>query len=197
MQPIIRSITGNADINFEVKFRAELTLFEPFKKFPGGVYGHGQKAFVAKAAAAREGCNYLIYMVDADDTSPQRHNDIAGEILSGFGALKKPEVGCVACIPVSASEAWMLADKEAWRKLTGHEVANLPGKPEELWGEKRDPSSNRPHNIFARICAQEELADSSETRSLLAAHIDPGTLRRSCPASFTHFADMLLKPHKS
>ena len=197
MQPLIRAVTGELNIDFEVKLRGELTLFRPLKAIPRGVTGHGEKAFIAKAAAAREECGILIYMVDADDTSAKRHNEIASEIISGFDAFPEPNIGCVACIPVSASEAWMLADKGAWARLTGADVPNLPGKPEEIWGEKHDPASNRPHNFFARICQQEAISDCSDTRAKLAALIDPAILRKTCPVSFTHFSDMLLKPHVS
>lgn len=197
MQPLIRAVTGHPNIDFEVKLRGELTLFKPLKSIPGGVTGHGEKAFIAKAAAARAECETLIYMVDADDTSAKRHREIASEIVAGFNAFSAPNVGCVACIPVSASEAWMLGDKEAWARLTGANVANLPGKPEEIWGEKHDPDSNRPHNFFARICKQQGVSDCSDTRAKLAALINPAILRVTCPVSFTHFADMLLRPHVS
>lgn len=197
VQPLVRSITGEASITFEIKRRGELTLFKPLKSIPNGVSGHGKKAFIAKAAAVREECGILIYMVDADDTSPRRHKEIASEIIAGFDAFSDPSVGCVACIPVSASEAWMLADKQAWNALTGAVVENLPGNPEQIWGEKDDPNSNRPHNYFARICQQESVEDCSDTRAQLAALIDPALLRATCPLSFPPFADMLLAPRVS
>lgn len=194
MQPIIRQFEKYEQAEFEVKYRSSLTLLSPTKRIPAQVVGHGQKAFMAKSAAIREECDIVVFMVDADDTTAQRHKEIFEQIINGFNAFPNDAVGCVACIPASASEAWLLADQAAWDSLCGKRVENLPQTPESIWGAKSDPKSDRPHNYFARICIQEGHEDNRDTRAQLGKLINIKTLHALCPVSFVSFHNMINDP---
>jgi hypothetical protein len=90
---------------------------------------------------------------------------------------------------MSASEAWLLADANAWKQIGLGDCSGLPGNRAELiWGVKGDPAGNRPHEYFARICDKATLTDSIPTRSRLADLIAPTTLKLNCPVSFAPFA---------
>lgn len=190
LQPLVRAVLGPT-VDFEVKTRSSLF------RIPGSpkpATGHGDKSYLAKRAAALEGCDLVIFMVDADSASKKRHQDVVGEIVAGFDAYQDQNVGCIACVPLSASEAWLLSDVSAWNVVSGVSVTGLPNQPETIWGARDNPNGDHPHQFFSRICNLAVLDDNSETRRALSERIDLSTIRQRCPISFVAFERSLNNP---
>lgn len=189
LQPIVISALGEAP-SFEVRRRIELQLLskDPNRRsLPGG---HGAKAYLAKRAAVTEGFDLLVFMVDADSPTIGDWRRIVTEVEAGF-ALIDDDVRCVACVPMSASESWLLADPAAWVAVTGYTGAGLPARPERIWGERDDPNANHPHRYFARICHAAGVDDGREIRMLIADAIDLQSARARCPRSMEPFLTAL------
>jgi hypothetical protein len=67
----------------------------------------------------------------------------------------------------------------------------LPGKPEELWGNSRNPDSNHPKCYFSRVLEHFHLENDRDTYAQIAENSDIGTLKGRCPVGFGQFcADM-------
>lgn len=192
MQPLIRSIKGQ-EVSISIRKRRDLTLLPKVeKKFKPLPSGHGAKALMAKLAAVIGKYDAVIFMVDADTTDVARWKEIQQEILTGFSCIEGQAVG-IACVPMSASESWLLADAQAWSTITNRTNLHLPSRPEEVWGARNDPTACHPHRMFANLCEQAGESDGHKIRLLLAEQIDLPTLRKNCPVSFEAFYDSLLK----
>lgn len=161
-------------------------LKPPSKKHQPLPGRHGDKALTARLKAKIEQYDLVVFMADADSKDDQDWREHYDCILDGF---KKIADGppAVACLPKSASESWLLADAKAWRELGLTALNELPNEPEELSGQRNNPASNHPHQIFTRICAKASVADSRETRVEIFRHSEPKTLQQKCPVSFAAF----------
>ncbi len=148
--------------------------------------GHGVKALAAWIKAKIEGYDAVIFMADADspdDRNWRRHHD---QIRDGF-SREKGGPAAVVCLPKSASESWLLADKQAWLAigLSGPDI--LPDAPERIWGQRDGPDGNHPHRAFARVCAAANVDDCRETRVDIAERSTAVAVGASCPLSFGAF----------
>lgn len=189
LQPLVTAALGTVP-RFEVRRRVELQILnrDPSKrKLPGG---HGTKAYLAKRAAVTEGFDLLVFMADADSPDIGDWKRIVGEIEAGFALINGP-TRCVACVPMSASESWLLADPAAWVAVTGHGAA-LPVKPEQIWGRRDDPVANHPHRYFARTCDTAGINDDRETRARISEATDIRVAREKCPQSMEPFLTALV-----
>ncbi len=186
LQPLIRSIKG-PDVEMIVRRRSDLTILPKDAK---GLLpmppGHGAKALIAMRAAVLGSYDAVVFMVDADTTDIGRWKEIERQIFDGFSRVANAVVG-IACIPMSTSESWLLADIKAWTTLTGASGLPLPSKPEEIWGKRDDPKANHPHQLFARICVQAGQGDDHSTRRYIAELMDAEAICRACPISFVPF----------
>ena len=149
--------------------------------------GHGAKALLCKLRANLGNYDVVVFMADADSNQRSVWRKKREEILSGFS--KEPRGAGVACVPMSTSESWLLADPDAWRQIGLYDTSGLPRRPEVIWGRRRDPLSNHPHPFFQRLCVKAAVQDSRATRVLLAAGSKLEVWRRRCPISFRQFAD--------
>lgn len=146
--------------------------------------GHGAKALAAKLAAAREGFHVVVFMVDTDSPEKAIWRKIRDEILTGFARVDNGVIG-LACVPMSASESWLLADTEAWCGLGLMDLQSLKeDSPETIWGARNDPQGNHPHRFFTRVCVAASVEDCLETRLTLAEESNLDTIARRCPVSF-------------
>jgi len=185
MQPIVRRSLGKAS-DFTVRKRVEL------QSFPGNPNGrrlpagHGAKAYLAKRAAVTGGYDLLIFMADADSTDQRDWRRIVGEIEAGF-ALLESDIRCIACVPMSASESWLLADHGAWATVASYDGGGLPAHPERIWGARDDPTGNHPHRLFYRICEAAGLPDGRDTRVRIATATALDVARARCPMSMEPF----------
>ena len=117
------------------------------------------------------------------------------EIDAGFASVAS-SVARVRATPCRMLEAWALGDREAIRRVRSRRIddADVPARPEVLWGDQRDPTSNHPKCVLTRVLGQEPNARSFED---LARESDPSTLRASCPESFKPFEEELRKAFPS
>lgn len=183
LQPLIRSVLG-MPLEFKIKERSSLIRL---KGEPKPAQGHGGKSYLAKRSASIEGHDVVIFMADADSANSKRYHEIVQEISSGFKAFHDDKVGCIACVPMSASEAWLLADRAAWEAVWGEAVSVLPDHPESIWGNRDDPDGDHPHRYFFRVCSLVSAADNTETRRMISEAMSVDTLRQRCPLSFVQF----------
>ena len=147
--------------------------------------GHGRKALACKLRANGGEYDLVVFMADADSADVQRWRTIRQQILDGFGRVNG--VRSAPCVPISASESWLLGDRQAWTGLGLEDLGILPSHPEGIWGDRKDPDGNHPHQVFRRACVQAEVDDSRSTRVELAEQLNLDTLRESCPISFARF----------
>lgn len=191
MQPLIRAIKG-AGVTLSIRRRRDLVILpRDARQFQPMPAGHGARALLAKRAAALGNFDAVIYMADADSTDVRRWREIEAQIFEGFSRIESAVVG-LACIPMSASESWLLADAAAWQNITGNGALSLPRNPETIWGERDDPDADHPHRYFARICDESNQADGHDVRLRIAQVIDIPTLRNRCAISFEPFYQTLL-----
>jgi hypothetical protein len=62
----------------------------------------------------------------------------------------------------------------------------IPSKPEEVWGDKRNPASDYPKCIMKRLLRRDATADDF---AAVAARSRVDRVRSTCPQSFAPFAD--------
>lgn len=190
LQPVIRLVRPDDTITFIAETRKGLKLqpreISQLRPLPSG---HGAKALFAKRMAIVASYDVVVYLVDADSSDVSRWREIISEVQAGFDALEG-EVACIACVPMSMSESWLLADARAWECCSGA-PQKLPANPESLWGGRDDPDGQHPHRVFAYVCRQAGVDDNSVTRNNLAVATDLQRLAARCPTSFPPFADAL------
>lgn len=190
LQPIVRRSCPAQTLEIRAEKRSGIKIdVQDRRRLQPLPAGHGAKALLAKRTAIVAGCDLVVYMVDCDDTDVRRWREIVAEIEDGFAALNG-DVKCVACVPMSASESWMLSDQNAWHSLFGLDNP-LPARPEMLWGRRDDPAGSHPHRIFARFCHAVGIEDNRDCRLRLAEVIDLDQLKLACPSSFPPFSDSL------
>lgn len=129
-----------------------------------------------------------VVMVDADSNDRRVWERKRLSIVRGFqqaaGAYSSPPVG-VACVPMSTSESWLVADHAALRALNCDDSALTRRAPEALWGP------DHPKEYMER------LFDPRPDRALrvqIAETIAFQTLWDLCPISFRPFNTDLLSP---
>lgn len=91
-------------------------------------------------------------------------------------------------------ECWILGDKKAIEQYYGVEISNkgYTPKPEIIWGDEEDPSSNYPKNYLRRIIQnsdkryQEHIPDQADFVEI-ASYADINTIIKKCPNSFAIF----------
>jgi hypothetical protein len=187
LQCVIRSHFAQ-EIEFIACTRKELIRL-PRREYKPLPRGHGAKALAARFMGEVNKCHFVVYMVDADSPDSARWSEIRVEILDGFS--KFSDSGGIACVPMSASESWLLADDVAWSEVGLDDVSILPRFPEKIWGIYNDPNGNRPHDFFSRVCVASGLPDNRETRVRIAQVTNLSKLRLKCPVSFQAFAQDL------
>lgn len=155
------------------------------KKYQPLPSGHGAKALALKLRAKSEKYDLVVFMADADTKRLNEWRKKREQILDGL--CRVDGVDHVPCVPMSASESWLLADAQAWEKTGLKNQTGLPKQPEKIWGQRRDPKSNHPHQYFSRICVEAGVSDSLETRVQLANLLNCKTVQKTCPNSFVAF----------
>jgi len=135
-------------------------------------------------------CDLVIYMVDADSSDVRRWREIVAEIEAGFDKIDG-DIACVACVPMSASESWLMADADAWNQVMGLSDG-LPTNPETIWGQRNDPQGNHPHQLFGRLCEAAGVRDDRDVRACLGVHSTVDKMSEKCGQSFVPFRDALL-----
>lgn len=159
--------------------------------------GHGVKAERLAIYAARNNYDTARCYVDSDTTDEKEYNRIYRSVKDGIQNSNAP-VQCIPMIPKSMIESWLLGDPEAYRTVFSStpEDPPLPKKPEKVWGQKRDPESNYPKNVLARVLSQYDPPDP-EWGYEIAFHSNPDTMKLRCNLSYSRFyadvQEMLVK----
>ncbi len=184
MQIFLRKLWPDVEaLSFMTIRRTQLGTVPVTKPRPAG---HGEKAYQAMLTAAAEGCGLVVFMVDADTTDSRDWERKRDEIQAGFEAARQNLIG-IACVPMSASESWLMADDVAWQLMGLRDPAILPQRPETIWGPRDDPAGNHPHRYFKRVCDRANQPDNYTTRREIAERSALETLMRRCPVSFAGF----------
>lgn len=186
LQVLLRKIFEKEDVEFILVPRSRLVSLPRSDLKPPAPKGHGEKARISKFRALTDKCDLVVFMLDADTTDISEWKRKRDEVIAGFEAIAG-DVKAVACIPMSASESWILSDSEAWKKVGLTNLSALPKKPEEIWGVRNDPDSGHPHCYFKRICSAANLSDNRETRVDVMTATSLEEVGKKCPASFKAF----------
>lgn len=186
LQPLIRNSIQSAP-EFFVRKRHEIQVQDRGLSSRQRLRGHGVKAFLAKRLAVTSNYDVLIYMADADSNNVQDWRRHVADIEAGFAALQAGAVNCIACVPMSASESWLMSDPSAWAIVADTNVEALPRRPETIWGERDDPEGDHPHRFFSRVCRTVGLEDNRDTRSRIAQAMSLITGQANCPHSMPPF----------
>jgi hypothetical protein len=127
-------------------------------------------ARACRAAKALQ-CDAIVVLVDRDHKSERR-----SELDQGIEGCPQPRAVGVA---TEMLEAWILADPDILREAG----ISLPKKPEELWGDRKDPESNHPKHVLSRVQSalrDKHLYDTMDRWSLTRALGDAPSLRAFC-----------------
>ena len=96
----------------------------------------------------------------------------------------------VAMIPMRMLENWLLADENAFKEAFGDHPKNpkLPTKPEFIWGDEQNPTSEHPKRYLHRVFEQYGASGGTENFVVVANATSIETLKQKCPNSFAPFA---------
>jgi hypothetical protein len=184
LQPIVRRLRKDPGEETGLRMRELVSL--P-RRGPRPLNGLALKAQIAKLRAASEGCAAVILAPDCDSVDPKEHARRVADIDAGFAAMDADVEG-IACVPMGTSEAWLLVDGHSWHALGATDLGRLPRRPEETWGRPHDPESGHPKQVFAKVCEDNDISESSDTRASLAEMCDLAELEKRLPVSFPDFA---------
>jgi hypothetical protein len=188
MQEVVDLVAGQP-LELDGKIRRDLAILpreeRRFKPLP---MGHGAKALASALLAQSVGAEISVFMADADSSDPARTEQIRGEIQAGFEAANEAGIAVkgIACVTMSTSESWLLADANSWFEVAGVSPG-LPKDPELIWGGRSDPDGDHPKHYFYRAALEAGLDDSADTRNRLAAAVTIATVVKKCPHSFAPF----------
>lgn len=193
--PIVRRLVGGK-IELEAQKIANLGRSDGMRRPPG----HGDRAARALALAAAGDFDLLVYVKDVDKEGGRKKSNVErrqtlrnmhDEIDAGFAAVAHAaNVTRVKATPCRMIEAWALGDPVAIARVlrTKRASVKVPSRPEELWGDERDPESNHPKCVLRRVL---DRPPDAETLEEIALEANIATLRTSCPESFEPFADAM------
>lgn len=125
-----------------------------------------------------------------DETHCRKHFEkIHSDVVNGLQAAESTVWRGIPMISLKMIENWLLADKESYRKCFGAAPSNpsLPSKPELIWGEKNNLSSDYPKNYIKRVLEQYYQKPGREIYRNIADEVSIETLRKKCPISFCRF----------
>jgi len=131
--------------------------------------------------AKKTKCRHIAYHQDADG----RYDDVYSRIYECFSEIIKHDYHCLAIVPKEMIESWLLADGNAFSPPV--KQADLPKKPEEIWGAKEDPTGNRPKYYLERVLIGIGQQANRETYADIARNMSIDILLKRCPKSFGQF----------
>ena len=166
-------------------------------RFETPLKGHADRAAKALVIAATSGYSLLVFVKDVDrqpgkkKSARERKKKLSAmhaEIEKGFGRVKDAsDVVRVKATPCRMIEAWALGDADAVATVGGRGAnrAEVPARPEGIWGAEDDPKSLHPKCALRRALGRE--ADAKALQDL-ASEAQPEVLKQTCPESFMPFA---------
>lgn len=163
------------------------------------VDGKGIPALRFSIYALENGYTIGIFYCDTDKTLTGSQKDEANcrkhfekvysDVAQGLRLAGEGHWKGVPMISLKMIECWLLSDKYAYKKCFGAEPkrVKLPSKPELIWGEKNNPSSDYPKNYIKRILEQYHKEPDREVYTNIAEETSLDTLKEKCPISFAKF----------
>ncbi len=149
-------------------------------------HGESETAQLAYDETVRRGCDALVFFRDADnDASGRRTKNLAG--FSAAASRRARPLPAVLGLQINTLEAWLLADAGAFERAFGKPRPQLPRRCEELWGDRRDPASNHPKQVFRRFLSSLQIPRGRTTTTALAMNADLEVVARECPEGFGRF----------
>jgi hypothetical protein len=177
--PLMKKAADTLEMDFHWIKKSELKRTIIHRKKNVAMSVHRKRIKALALTAERDDVSYIAYHNDAD----KEYSKTYGEIKSEFDDLKN--FHCVAIVPKEMIESWLLSDENAYPTIP--ENPKLPSKPEEIWGQIDDKSSNHPYNYFVRVLTQFKLSDNRDTYSRIAENTNIEVLKQRCPISFGQF----------
>lgn len=172
------------------------------KKLPGGakrrapkLRGFERHSFYSTLEALERGADWLVIGTDTDRGKGRRRRKLPEACREKYEQLRhghkkavllRPEaakVGLVCLVPLVKLESWLLADEEAFQKVTGFARGDLPGRPERLYGQ-----TDAKKVLDMMFHGRGQTPPGTGTKSDLAAAARPPVLSRECPVSYPPFA---------
>lgn len=127
-------------------------------------------------------CTGIARHMDADKEGFSKRYEFIVDLLS---EARDQGMKCVPIVPTRMLESWLLADEGSFPSPPTNPT--LPEKPEQIWGAKKDTSSNYPKHYLGRVLAQFHMKPNRVTFAELAGNASVKTLRQKCPESFERF----------
>lgn len=192
VQPVIRNLRPNDTVRFDGR-KVMVLSREGFTELKAGL---AKQASGAYRLAKTLGCDAVVVIHDVDRTQgkpvsqlerERRTAEVRRTIQDGFASVEDGSLATGIGTPCRCIEAWALGDKEAVVSLgaLGDENA-VPDRPEELWGQPKDPASNHPKCVLKRLLGG---TISTDVYRALGEVSDPNKIQQSCPLSFSPFAE--------
>lgn len=125
-----------------------------------------------------------------DEANCRKHFEkVYCDVVQGLQLAENEHWEGVPMISLKMIECWLLSDKKAYKQRFGSEPKRmkLPSKPELIWGEKNNPSSDYPKNYMKRVLEQYHEEPDRELYTAIAEETSIDTLKEKCPISFKKF----------
>jgi len=199
VQSIIRR-SIRANIEFTHATKNDVRKIRIQRRTSAKLKGHGLKAYQLCVIASELGdIDNIVCYVDADRDpgssksardAKKRVQDIYNEIQMGFEQFSAARSeSSFPMIPLKMIESWLLADEIAFTTCFGKPPTRppLPRKPELIWGDENDPTSDHPKNYLKRVLKQYGSQGTIEIFISIAENMRIDALRERCPISFELF----------
>ena len=164
-----------------------------------GINGKGIPALRFSIYALEHGYKSGVFYCDTDrivSGKNTRESDcrkyfeqIYADVIQGLQNTRVQNWRGVPMISLKMIECWLLSDKEAYKNCFGQEPikVKLPSKPELIWGEKNDSSSDYSKHYMRRVLKQFHREPNRDIFVEIADETRIGTLKEKCSISFGRF----------
>lgn len=188
LQPVVERL-----LDRRTEFSGQKVSVLGKKRFQGLKDALARKGYIASVLAENAGAEVLVFVTDLDGgnnvrTERQREAEIERKteaVREGANA-SGAQLICVAGVCCRTIEAWAMGDLAAVEAIAGKPVELPAGKkPEDLWGKPRDPESDHPKSVLARMLGR---VASQEDLNEIASRADLQAVMTNCSISFAPFA---------
>jgi hypothetical protein len=179
---LMKEVSKKPDLEIQWIKRETLKGMKTHRKSGVMISGHYKMIKALATFSFKENCKCIAYHQDADG----KYTDVYKKLDSEFNHLRE-KFRCLAIVPKETIESWLLADENAYPEIPKNPA--LPEKPEELWGDSRDPNSNHPKRYLSRVLKQFHLENNRDTYAQIAENSDVEIIKRRCCNSFGQFCD--------
>jgi hypothetical protein len=181
LPPILRRIAEEAGILIRLEGRKITHLpKQPARRVSAGAAADA-RARRAVALAAAMDAQVVVFVADTDRNDREM---MMRSILAGLEADDGGSPAVLIGLPEPMIEAWALGDPDVIEELAGHDGEAVPRRPEELWGDKHNPSSNFPKRVLTRCLGHEY---TTEELGEIGERADLDVVAERCPSSFAPF----------